>query len=131
MPSPNPHSIAHHFIKDVEHIPNTNDLWLAQATRAVKNPGKGEYMTVLLGPATRSILPCLQNNWSIEHRLLDGYRLRGYVKEWPATGYKIEAHSVVSGSQWVRQHRAEVFAQDFATARRLLIVLAKELVIDR
>jgi len=138
-PTPNAGSIYAHFIKDVEHIPGTNDLWLAQATRAVKNPGKGEFMLVLLRPETSLRVHGSGANAGMAkhgHRFIDppGYRIAGYVKTWPQYGFKVEAYSPVGNDPnvlWERQHRATLFASDYATARRLLIVLAKELVYDR
>lgn len=124
---PHTHAISGHHIVDVEPICGTNDLWLANATRAVKNPGKGDYRTILIGPKTRNVGG---------KTVLDpegGYQLRGDIKVYnTATGrLKVYAQSPVPDQAWVASHHAEVFAMDFATARRILIMLAKELVYDR
>lgn len=128
MPQPSPNSLPGFFLKDFERVPNTNDLWLAQGTRAVKNPGKGEYMLMLLGPDRE-----YEKGWQGKAYPVDRYVPRGYVKAWPRGGYKVHAHSVAPDPhrRWLRQHRSTTFVSDYATARRLLIVLAREIVYDR
>jgi hypothetical protein len=112
-------------LKEVERIPGTNDLWLAQATRAMKNPGKGQWELVLLGPGNMMGTTTLYPPGS--------YRLRGFVRMYnEASGtWKIAVESPTATQAWNRSHRGEVYATDYATARRLLVVLAKELVYDR
>jgi hypothetical protein len=124
---PEPTSIDHHVLRNVEHIDNTNDLWLAEATRAVKNPGKGDYMVVLIGPGTHN---------DRHTTFLDdegSYTLRGYLKPFGFQRFKVSVESPSRNydTPWVAAHHAIVYATDFATARRLLIVLAKELCYDR
>jgi hypothetical protein len=130
MTRPNPSSIDCHVLKDIEPVPNTNDLWLAQATRSVKNPGKGHYQTVLLGPHVD------HGDDRPFHMTLAApgeYRLRGFLKE-DGNRFKVWVHSPQWNDPswiWIQAHSGLVYAQDHATARRILIMLARELVYDR
>jgi len=132
MLQPTPSSIDHHVLKDIEHIPGTNDLWLAYATRAVKNPGKGDYQLVVVGPhvETPRVVPRSQR---MELATPGTYRLRGFLKP-DGMRFKVWVHSPQWNDPtwiWIQAHSGLVYAQDLATARRILIMLARELVYDR
>ena len=132
MLQPTPSSIDHHVLKDIEHIPGTNDLWLAYATRAVKNPGKGHYQTVLLGPRLATFHTPGKGRW-MELASPGEYHLRGFLKE-DGNRFKVWVHSPQWNDPswiWTQAHSGLVYAQDYATARRILIMLARELIYDR
>lgn len=118
--------IDNHWVRNLTHVAMTEDVHIAEATTAIKNPGQGQYHLVIIGPRS-GLTPR-------PHKVcpLAGYTIRGHLRPQPNGSFKITVQSAVHDDPAVHNfaHKAEIFVRDLATAHRLLNVLAKEMVYD-
>jgi hypothetical protein len=130
VPAPScvPSYYAH--LRNLEHVPNTNALYIAELTGAKTVTQRSVWFTALLGPDIRF-------DKGVRFFVPGAYVIRGGVTEVKIGNrrgmWKVFAHSpstIDDTNQWCYRHMGEIFTDDGASAQRMLRVLAREMCLD-